>query len=44
MPAQPSVGDLARAVIQGSRIAYVDHDPFVTAHVERCWPAAASRP
>jgi S-adenosyl methyltransferase len=33
MPAHPSVGDAARAVIPGARIAYVDSDPFVTAHV-----------
>ena len=33
MPARPSAGDAARAVIPGARIAYVDNDPVVTVHV-----------
>lgn len=32
MPALPSVGDAARAVIPDARIAYIDHDPVVTMH------------
>ena len=31
MSARPSVGDAARAVIPGARIAYIDHDPIVIA-------------
>jgi hypothetical protein len=34
MPAQPSAGDAARAVIPDARIAYIDHDPIVTAIVQ----------
>lgn len=32
MPAHPSAGDAARAVVPDARIAYVDHDPFVIVH------------
>ena len=33
MPAHPCAGDAARAVIPDARIAYIDHDLVVTAHV-----------
>ena len=33
LPAQPSAGDAARAVIPSTRLVYVDSDPLVTAHV-----------
>ena len=34
MPIRPAAGDAARAVIPDARIAYIDHDPFVTMHAE----------
>jgi S-adenosyl methyltransferase len=33
MPAQPSAGDAARAVIPAAQIAYIDHDVVVTTHL-----------
>ena len=33
MPAQPPAGDAARTAIPSARVAYVDSDPIVTAHV-----------
>jgi S-adenosyl methyltransferase len=33
LPAHPSAGAAARAVVPSVRLVYVDHDPVVTAHV-----------
>jgi O-methyltransferase involved in polyketide biosynthesis len=32
LPAEPSVHEVARSIVPGARVVYVDHDPIVIAH------------